>query len=89
MVRSIRLGKRERCVNSPRVAIELVYDRMDVVAVRGGRAVASKRIPMSLGSEAPAWVKAVSASGEVLRAAATQLPEGIQAVVDPRPVHLL
>ncbi len=60
-------------MNSTRVAIELLYDRLDIVALRGGRALASQRIPITLGRDAPAWVEAVRSSGQTLRAVVGEL----------------
>ena len=72
----VYLGKRECGVSSTRVAIELLYDRMDVVALEGGRAWASQRTSITLGRDAPAWVEAVRSSGQTLRAVVAQLGVG-------------
>lgn len=68
-------------MSSTRVAIELLYDRMDVVALEGGRAWASQRTPITLGRDAPAWVEAVRSSGQTLRAVVAQLGVGSAAAV--------
>jgi Tfp pilus assembly PilM family ATPase/Tfp pilus assembly protein PilN len=54
-------------VSSTTVAIELLSDRIDVAAMKGGRVLSSRRIPVELPSESTAWVKAVREAGEKLR----------------------
>jgi Tfp pilus assembly protein PilN len=45
----------------------LLSDRIDVAAIKGGRVLSSRRIPVDLPSESTAWVKAVNEIGEKLR----------------------
>ncbi len=48
------------------VAIELLYDRIDVAAIKGGRVLVSKRVPIELPTDGLEWVKAVRSNGKVL-----------------------
>ncbi len=48
------------------VAIELLYDRMDVAAIKGGRVVVSKRVPIELPTDGLEWIKAVRSCGTAL-----------------------
>ena len=48
------------------VAIELLYDRMDVAAIKGGRVLVSKRFPSELPTDGLEWIKAVRSIGTVL-----------------------
>jgi Tfp pilus assembly PilM family ATPase/Tfp pilus assembly protein PilN len=56
-------------VSSTTVAIELLSDRIDVAALKGGRVVSSRRISVELPWEATSWAKAVRAAGDKLKAA--------------------
>jgi Tfp pilus assembly PilM family ATPase/Tfp pilus assembly protein PilN len=60
-------------VSSTTVAIELLSDRIDVAAVRGGRVVDSRRVAVDLPSESTKWVKAVRDAGDDLRSAVKAL----------------
>jgi Tfp pilus assembly PilM family ATPase len=54
-------------VSSTTVAIELLSDRIDVAAIKGGRVLSSRRIPVDLPSEPTAWVKAIHEAADKLR----------------------
>ncbi len=58
---------------STSIAIELLSDRMDVAAIKGGHVIGSRRIPVSLPSEPIAWVKAVRGLSSQLAGAAREL----------------
>jgi Tfp pilus assembly PilM family ATPase/Tfp pilus assembly protein PilN len=54
-------------VSSTTVAIELLSDRIDVAALKGGRVTARRRVPISLPNDATAWAKAVIENADKLR----------------------
>jgi Tfp pilus assembly protein PilN len=54
-------------VSSTTVAIELLSDRIDVAAMKGGRVTARRRIPIALPNDPTEWAKVVSKSSEKLR----------------------
>ncbi|MHC4209519.1 MAG: PilN domain-containing protein [Planctomycetota bacterium] len=60
-------------MSSTTVAIELLSDRLDVAAIKGGRVVASRRVPVDLPSEPTAWAKAVRSASDKLRSAVGEL----------------
>ena len=49
------------------VAIELLYDRIDIASVRNGRVVAARRLPLSLPDKGTEWAKAVREVGQDLK----------------------
>ncbi len=55
------------------VAIELLFDRIDVAAIRGGRAHATRRIPVKLPTNGQEWLRAIRDSGPALRDAVAEL----------------
>jgi Tfp pilus assembly PilM family ATPase/Tfp pilus assembly protein PilN len=60
-------------VSSTTVAIELLSDRIDVAAIKGGRVLSSRRIPVEFPSDPTAWVKAVHEAGDKLRPAIEEM----------------
>jgi Tfp pilus assembly PilM family ATPase len=60
-------------VSSTTVAIELLSDRIDVAAIKGGRVGSSRRIPVELPSESTAWAKSVRSAGDNLRSAIEEM----------------
>ena len=60
-------------MGSVSVAIELLSDHMDVVALKGGSVVASTRLPLDLPADATAWAKAVRVIGSTLKDAVREL----------------
>jgi Tfp pilus assembly protein PilN len=60
-------------VSSTTVAIELLSDRIDVAAIKGGRVLSSRRIDVDLPSEATKWSKAGREAGDSLRSAVAEL----------------
>lgn len=58
---------------STSIAIELLPDRMDVAAIKGGHVIGSRRVPVTLPAEPIAWVKAVHGLSNQLAGAAREL----------------
>ena len=56
-------------MSSTTVAIELLSDRIDVAALKGGRVAARRRVPIKLPNDPTAWAKAVAENAEKLRSA--------------------
>ncbi len=60
-------------MDSTSVAIELLSDRMDVVALKGDSVVSSTRVHVELPAEPTGWAKAVRALGSKLKEAVGEL----------------